>query len=29
MYETIQRKKDILIGREIYTNIRQDHAKKS
>ena len=28
MYETIQRKKDILIGREIYTNLRQDHAKK-
>ena len=25
MYETIQRKKDILIGREIYTNLRQDH----
>ena len=27
MYETFQKMKDILIGRDIYINLRQDHAK--
>jgi len=27
MYETLQRMKDLLISREIYTKLCQDHAK--
>ena len=27
MYEKLQRMKDLLISREIYINLRQDHAK--
>jgi len=29
MYETLQRMKDLLIGRHIYINLHQDHEKKS